>query len=93
MLFIISNIIVINLYLVFVASTSKWNNYDSDSPDPFEFETIQDILLYLKKKPYSLSGDLTTTTFKPNEKINQKEHSTSQVIISGHLKPLLRCHG
>ena len=89
MFFTISYIILINFYLVFAASISKWNNYDSDS---FEFETIQDILNYLKKKPYSLSGDLTTTTFKPNEKINQ-EHSTFQDVISGHPKPLLRCQG
>ena len=92
MVFVISNIIVINFYLVFAASTSKWNNYDSDSTDTFEFETIQDILNYLKKKPYSLSGDLTTTTFKPNEKINQ-EHSTSQDVIFGHPNQLLRCRG
>ena len=85
----ISNIILFNSYLA--ASTSKWNN-DSDSPDSFEFETIQDILLYLKKKPYSLYGDLTTNTFRPNEKINQ-EHSTFQDVISGHPKPLLRCQG
>ena len=92
MVFVISNIIVINFYLVFAASTSKWNNYDSDSTDTFEFETIQDILNYLKKKPYSLYGDLTTNTFRPNEKINQ-EHSTFQDVISGHPKPLLRCQG
>ena len=92
MFFTISYIILINFYLVFAASTSKWNNYDSDSPDTFEFKTIQDILLYLKKKPYSLYGDLTTTSFKPNEKINQ-EHSTFQDVISGHPKQLLMCHG
>ena len=87
MFFTISYIILINFYLVFAASISKWNNYDSDS---FEFETIQDILLYLKKKPYSLIGDITTT-FKPNEKSNQ-ELSTSQDVISEHPNRLLRCH-
>ena len=88
MFFTISYIILINFYLVFAASISKWNNYDSDS---FEFETIQDILLYLKKKPYSLIGDITTTTFNPNEKINQ-ENSTSQDVTSAHNNLLLRCH-
>ena len=90
MLFMMSFVIVINFNLVFAASKMILDN-DLDS-DLFEFETIQDILLYLKKKPYSLSGDLTTTTFNPNEKINQ-ENSTSQDVISGHPKQLLRCHG
>ena len=90
MVFTIFYIIVINFHLVFASSRSKWNNSNFDSSDPFEFETIQDILLYLKKKPYSLIGDITTT-FKPNEKSNQ-ELSTSQDVISEHPNRLLRCH-
>ena len=58
---------IINLTLVLAKSTTELNNDELDSPKPFRFETIKDILLYLEKKSIKPEIELTTTTSRPNK--------------------------
>ena len=73
---------------MFTVNTSELNNDESDSSEHFEFETLNDIILYLEKKPINPHVDFTTTNSKPNQKIKQVEQFKSELP-----KQRLRCQG
>ena len=64
---------MVNLSLVFSATLSEWDKGNTDLPQPFEFETVEDIMSYLESN-YWKSTDFATATSKPLEDFNQVFH-------------------
>ena len=61
---------MVNLSLVFSATLSEWDDGNIDMPEPFEFETVEDIMSYLESN-YWKGTDFATATSKPLDDFNQ----------------------
>lgn len=61
---------VINLSFVFSATISEWDNGNIDLPEPFEFETVRDIMSFLENN-FRKDTNFETTTSMSLEVFNE----------------------
>ena len=78
------------LSFVFSATIPDWDNGNVDLPEPFEFETVKDIMSYLENNYLNNKENsyrnFVTTTSRPVDDFNQVFHlSTHETfLISNH---------
>ena len=64
---------MVDLSLVFSATVSEWDDGNIDLPEPFEFETVKDIMSYLENN-YWKDTNYAAATSKPLDEFNQVFH-------------------